>query len=76
VKNPDNIYAEYQGKTYNFKMGRKYYRSLLGFDTIEVYYEKASDRAFLLGSGNVRHFTALYFFVSNRLYPSFKADYQ
>jgi len=63
VKNPDNIYAEYQGKTYNFEMGRKYYRSLLGVDTIEVYYDKASDRAFLLGSGNVRHFTALYFFV-------------
>ncbi|MBE9462180.1 hypothetical protein ACFP1I_13155 [Dyadobacter subterraneus] len=63
VKYPDNIYAEYQGKTYKFEMGRKYYRSLLGVDTIQVYYDKGSDRAFLLGSDNVRHFAVLYFLL-------------
>ncbi|PSL18797.1 hypothetical protein [Dyadobacter jiangsuensis] len=63
VKNPDEIYAEYKGKTYHFAMGRKYYRSLLGVDTIAVYYDEASDRAILPTSGEVRHFAPLYIWI-------------
>lgn len=63
VKNPDNVYAEYQGKTYHFELGRKTYRSLLGVDTIEACLDSASGRAFLPTSGRVKHFTALYFWL-------------
>jgi uncharacterized membrane protein YesL len=63
VKYPDKIYAEYLGKTYHFDMGRKYYRSLLGVDTIAVYFDEASGRAFLPTSGQVKHYTGLYLLV-------------
>lgn len=63
VKNPDEVYAEYQGKTYRFELGRKYYRSLLGTDTIEACLDPVSGRAFLPVSGRVKHFTALYFWL-------------
>lgn len=61
VKNPDDIYVEYRGKMHSFEFGRKYYRSLLGVDTIEATLEPASGRAFLPVSGRVKHFTVLYF---------------
>lgn len=64
VKNPDNVYAEYKGRTYHFEMGRKYYRSLLGTDSIEVYYDRISGKAILPTSGEVKHFTALYIWLS------------
>jgi hypothetical protein len=63
VKHPDQIYAEYKGKIFNFSMGRKYYRSLLGVDTIAVYFDPASGRAFLPTSGQVKHYTGLYLLV-------------
>ncbi|WP_141110453.1 hypothetical protein [Dyadobacter psychrophilus] len=63
VKYPDQVYAEYLSKTYHFDMGRKYYRSLLGVDTIAVYYDQASDRAFLPTSGQVKHYTGLYLLI-------------
>ena len=62
VKNPDNIYAEYQGKTYNFEMGRKYYRSLLGVDTIEVYYDKAQRQSLSFRIGECPTFYCTIFF--------------
>ena len=65
VKNPDEIYAEYNGKTYHFEMGRKYYRSLFGVDTIAVYYDAASDRAVLPTPGEVRHFAPLYIWIGS-----------
>ncbi|MET7258656.1 hypothetical protein [Dyadobacter fermentans] len=64
VKNPDVVYASYQGKSYRFELGRKYYRSLLGTDTIEVCLDAASGRAFLPVSGRVKHFKWLYFWLS------------
>jgi uncharacterized membrane protein YesL len=63
VKYPDKIYAEYLGKTYHFDMGRKYYRSLLGVDTIAVYFDEASGRAFLPTSGQVKHYMGLYLLI-------------
>lgn len=63
VKYPDKIYAAYLGKTYHFEMGRKYFRSLRGVDTIAVYYDAASDRAFLPTSGKVKHYRGLYVLV-------------
>lgn len=63
VKLPDNIYAEYQGKTYHFEMGRKYYRSLSGVDSIQACLDPHSGRAFLPISRRVKHFTALYFLI-------------
>jgi hypothetical protein len=64
VKYPDKVYAEYLGKTYHFDMGRKYYRSLLGVDTIAVYFDQASGRAFLPTSGQVKHYTGLYLLIA------------
>lgn len=64
VKYPDKIHAEYLGKTYHFDMGRKYYRSLLGVDTIAVYFDEASGRAFLPTSGKVKHYTGLYLLIA------------
>jgi uncharacterized membrane protein YesL len=64
VKYPDKVYAEYLGKTYHFEMGRKYYRSLLGVDTIAVYFDQASGRAFLPTSGQVKHYTGLYLLIA------------
>lgn len=64
MKYPDKIYAEYQGKTYHFDMGRKYFRSLLGVDTIAVYYDEASGKAFLpTRSSRVGHYAFLYFLI-------------
>ena len=61
VKYPDRIYAEYLGTTYNFSMGRKYYRSLSGVDTIAVHFDPASGKAFLpTTSARVKHYTGLY----------------
>lgn len=64
VKYPDKVYAEYLGKTYHFDMGRKYYRSLLGVDTIAVYFDQTSGRAFLPTSGQVKHYTGLYLLIA------------
>jgi hypothetical protein len=64
VKYPDKVYAEYLGKTYHFDMGRKYYRSLFGVDTIAVYFDQASGRAFLPTSGQVKHYTGLYLLIA------------
>jgi hypothetical protein len=60
VKNPDVVHADYHGKAYRFEMGRKYYRSLLGTDTIEACLDPVSGRAFLPVSGRLKHFKWLY----------------
>lgn len=63
VKYPDKVHAEYNGKTYHFEMGRKTFRSLLGVDTIAAHYDAESDRAFLPGSGRVKHYLPLYLWI-------------
>lgn len=63
VKLPGNIYAEYQGRTYHFEMGRKYYRSLSGVDSIQTCLDPSTGRAFLPISSRVKHFTGLYFLI-------------
>ncbi|HEV7381476.1 MAG TPA: hypothetical protein VGN64_16880 [Dyadobacter sp.] len=64
VKYPDQVYADYMGKTYHFDMGRKYYRSLTGVDSIAVYFDQTTGRAFLPTSGQVRHYTGLYLLIA------------
>lgn len=56
VKNPDQVYAKYQGNTYRLELSRKYYLSLLDTDTIEACLDAASGRAFVPVSGRVKHF--------------------
>ncbi|TLV00361.1 hypothetical protein [Dyadobacter luticola] len=63
VKYPDKVYGEYLGKTYHFDMGRKYFRKLSGVDTIAVYFDQATGRAFLPTSGQVKHYTGLYLLI-------------
>ncbi|MCF2489958.1 hypothetical protein [Dyadobacter sp. CY347] len=57
---PSKIYALYQNKTYDFAMGNKSFRRLSGVDTIAVYFDAATGRAFLPSTGNVRHNAFLY----------------
>ncbi|MEO6617001.1 MAG: hypothetical protein ABIN80_00040 [Dyadobacter sp.] len=64
VKLPAEIYAEYKGKAYKFELGRKYFRRMMGVDTIAVYFDSASGRAVLPTSGNVRHFAFLYVMIA------------
>lgn len=60
VKFPCKIYADYQGSSYQFDMGSKSFRKMLGVDTIEACLDPASGRAFLPISGRVRHYIGLY----------------
>jgi hypothetical protein len=65
VKLPDEIYAEYKGKAYKFELGRKYFRRLMGVDTVAVYFDSSSGRAVLpTSSGRVRHYAFLYVMIA------------
>lgn len=64
VKFPDRIFAEFQGKTYNLSMGRKYFRSLINVDTIAVSFDSASGKAVLPFSGRVRHYAFLFAMIA------------
>lgn len=64
VKYPDEIDAVYNGRKYHFAMGRKYYRSLLGVDTIQVFYDHTRGKAVLQTKGLVRHFAVLYILIA------------
>jgi hypothetical protein len=64
VKLPDEIYAEYKGKAYKFELGRKYFRRLMGVDTVAVYFDAPSGRAVLPTSGLVRHYAFLYVMIA------------
>lgn len=63
VKYPCKVYADYRGKTYQFEMGSKSFRKMLGVDTIEACLNTASGRAFLPISGRVTHYMGLYFLI-------------
>lgn len=63
LKYPDHIYAVYHGVEHDFTCGRKYFRKMMGADSIEVRYDSASGAAALPGSGRVQHEAFLYVMI-------------
>ncbi|MBD2705792.1 hypothetical protein IC229_34655 [Spirosoma sp. BT702] len=60
VKYPDHIYAQYQGKQYDFSCGRKYFNKTMEADSIVAHLDVTSGAAALPGSGRVRHLLFLF----------------
>jgi len=63
TKLPDIVYADYQGRSYRFECGRKYFRSTFGIDSIQVHYDATGNIA-ALPLLNFPHYTFLVIMIS------------
>ncbi|WP_439581850.1 hypothetical protein [Dyadobacter bucti] len=64
LKFPDHIYAEHQGKKYDFTCGRKFFRKTMAADSIAAHLDVARGEAALPGSGRVRHLAFLLVWIT------------